>query len=175
MRSLLPLALLVATTFPAHAQKSSGRLALETVPPGYAVARLSPREAHLQIVTRDGRLALLLSDDGLTMQLTDRALREIEQARADDAVRDGQAEFTEVLETAVRGTAFESLRTGYHHPRREIRSIRYEDGRLVITGRTGQQIFGEVRSRGVPAMQAFVPEHAKRFAREFNWVKNHAS
>ena len=169
MKRYLPLALLALTAAPARAETPS-----LSPKPGYTVERVDPRRTDIAITTLDGRVSLLLTGEALTMQLTDRALRdftdEIERS-SDPEAASGAGEFSDVLAASVRAPVTRAIQYDLH----DVRSVRFEDGRLVITDRYGQAALERVETDGRPALESFAPEHAQAFVRMFNQLKKVAS
>jgi hypothetical protein len=173
MRRYLPLAALLAlSAAPAHAQTVYALASRTGGTPGYPATRVSPRMADITIRTMDGKLEMLLTGSTLTLQLTEPALQEAEREMDRDlAAEQGQGEFEDVISAAVRGTMHDALRRGYQYQLRDIRSMRYEDGRLVIVDRGGEELLAQVQTDGKPALASFAPEHAMQLVQEFNRLK----
>jgi hypothetical protein len=119
-----------------------------------AGARHEAREARLAITTRDGSTMLLLLDDAVAIQLTDRALRDVEPKK--DA---GFLE--ELLAASVKVAVGKSI----EYPLAHIRSVAVKNGGfLEILGDDGKPIFTQVKVNGTDVFRNFSATDAARFA-----------
>jgi hypothetical protein len=116
-------------------------------------ARHETREARLAITTRDGSTMLLLLDDTIAVQLTDRALRDVEPKK--DA---GFLE--ELLAAGVKVAVGKSV----EYPLAHIRSVAVKNGLLEILGDDGKRVFNEVKVNGTDVFRNFSATDAARFA-----------
>lgn len=171
--ALLPLLALTASG--ASAQKRSTDIRIEGATDGRLVERLDPRDAELAITTRDGKLSLLLSHDALTMQLTDRGLREVRREVEKDTERDAEEGLLgRVIATVVRSSVRSMLDHGLRFHLDDLEDARYEKGRLVITDREGVAVLDSVEIDDRDAMEGFAPDDARAFVREFRRLKSRA-
>jgi hypothetical protein len=156
----------------AHAQVHGGdeRAVRDDRAAGHVVERLRGGDAEFGITSRDGKLSLLLSPEGVTMQLTDRTLREIDRDMDEDA-RDEDGALGRMISSMVRGSVRSLLDHGYRYGYDEIRDVRYEDGRLRITGVDGTPLLEHVKVDDDDAMRAFSPSDAREFVRQFERLR----
>lgn len=173
MKKWLPLLALGLLAAPAHAQEHErhGGLVLDDSGYGRVVDRLRDDDAEFLITSRDGKLSLLLTRDALTMQLTDRALREIDRDMAEDARDEDGGSLGRLIASAVRSSVKSALDHGYRYDLEDVEDVRYEDGRLTITDRDGDTILDSVKLDDRDAMESFSPEDARRFVKEFRRLK----
>jgi hypothetical protein len=174
MKKWLPLlALLLAST--AHAQKPEehGGLVVNGGSSGRVVDRLRSDEAELGITSRNGKVSLLLTRDALTMQLTDRALREIDRDMERDArnEEENDGSLGRLISSVVRGSVKSALDHGWQYDLEEIQDVRYDDGRLIITDCDGDTVLENVDVDDENAMEGFAPDDARRFVKEFRRLK----
>jgi hypothetical protein len=128
---------------------------------------LGPRhdvgDARMAITSRDGSTVLLLTDDVVAMQLTDRAL-----AQVDSKKKEKETNFLEELLVAgVRLAVGKSI----EHPIENIRSIDHRDGALRVIGSDNKPVFTEVKVNGTDVLRAFSRADVTRFANAFRAAK----
>lgn len=134
--------------------------------------RHDPRDARMAISTRGDEVSLILTDEVVAMQLTERTLRDIRRDMDEDEDNDkSDGFFARMVSSAVRGTVHSMLRRSMEVPVRELRSVEYEDGRLVFTTRDGERVFEHVKVNDEEMMDSFSPAEARAFVREFRAVK----
>jgi len=116
-------------------------------------SRHEARDARLAITTRDGSTMLLLLDDTIAMQLTDRALRDVEAKK--------DAGFIEELLAAGTRVA---IGKSVEYPLAHVRSVAVKNGFLEILGDDGKPVFTEVKVNGTDVFRNFAERDASRFA-----------
>ncbi|HJQ99708.1 MAG TPA: hypothetical protein VJ826_15445 [Candidatus Polarisedimenticolaceae bacterium] len=130
--------------------------------------RLAPSDARLAITTENGKMTLLLTDDEVAYQLSDRTFRHVQRKLR--KARDEQDHWLgSAIVTAVTGTVRDVLDHSFVCDLSDLRDATYEDGRLVLTGRRGEVIFGD--DDDGDGMEGFSPHDARRFVREFHRMK----
>jgi hypothetical protein len=137
------------------------------------VERQPLRRASSAIQTRGGEVALLLIDRRLVMQLTDRGLGEIDRDMERDA-RKEESGFARFVSGMVRSGVRSLLDRGIEVPLSEIREARYANGRLVLEGRDGNEMFKDVQVNDVQVMESFSPAEARAFAARVNQARRRA-
>lgn len=124
---------------------------------------LGPRhdagDARMAITSRDGSTVLLLTDDVVAMQLSDRAL-----AQVDSKKKEKDTSFLEEL--LVAGVKL-AVGKSIEHPIESIRSIDYHDGALRVIGADNKPVFTEVKVNGTDVLRAFSRADVMRFAVAF--------
>jgi hypothetical protein len=115
----------------------------------------------LRIYNRDSTVNLILQGDRILAGLSPKT---IEKVRRDMGSADDSG-FAGTIAQAVKKTVASSMGAHVVYPVRDIQSIDYRDGHLVITNRDGStsSLFGSVRTNGEEAGKTFSPEDAQRF------------
>jgi hypothetical protein len=132
--------------------------------------RCDPGDARLAITSEDGQVMLLLTDREVVMQLSNRALHRVNRELR-DAKREQDNWFASAIVTAVTSTVRELLDSSLTCDVSDLRDVSYEGGRLVLTGRNGRQVFGNVHINDTDVAEAFSERDARRFVREFHRVQ----
>lgn len=135
-------------------------------------ARRDARDARIAITTEDGKVTMVLTDRDVAFQLSDRTLhkvdRELRRARHED---DDDGVIGEVIKTAVITSVRAALEHSAVYPVRELRDVRYEDGRLVFVARNGDRLFERFEVDDDCVLEAFSPGDARAFVREFHRLR----
>jgi hypothetical protein len=132
----------------------------------HVVSRQLPNTASFAIVSEDGRSALLLMDTTIVAQLTDRGLAALHQTADSAAHSEGNTNvFARMVAGAVVGAIKPMLDHGVAYHLRDLSSARYDDGRLVLRGKSGKEVFGKMSFNGKDVMESFSPSDAREFAR----------
>src|SRR6266568_4002202 len=118
----------------------------------HIVDRERPDHARFAIVSRDGQAQLLLMDTTIVAQMTDRGLAHINSHEATDTIKS----------TASR--IFARMALGALRPLRDLADARYADGRLLLIGSKGDEVFRDVEIGKGPLMESFSAADAKLFA-----------
>lgn len=177
-RLLLATALVMLAATAAHAREATISLnhGFECKEPMRWADRLETRGARIVMDNSDEEVTLLVTDRVMALQLSDRTMhkvdRELHQKEHahdadDDAVGDA-------LRSAVIGAVRSLLDHSIVCPLDEIRDVRYEDGRLVIVGRDGHELFERVDHDDADVLTTFVPADARLFVREFHRMRERA-
>lgn len=172
--ALALLALLPAGPSLAH-EKASIRLNpdFDCNEPTRWAQRHAAGEARIAITTEDGKVTLLLTDRVVAIQLSDRTMRkldrELHRARHEDEDDDGP--LGEAIKAAVIGAVKSMLDHSAECPLRELRDVRYEDGRLEIIARDGDRIFDRLEVDDDDVLESFDARDAEAFVREFHRLK----
>lgn len=156
------LLLIPSTTIAQHGGKFSGHDDLDAD----ITSRLVHKDAEYVMTTREGSVEMLLSDDAILMQFSDQFLDDLEEEIRDDE------EHYEYEEASVLADVFKSMITSgvrklLDHalaiPLHEIKEIYYEDGRIYIIDREGDEIFGDLEIDEVDVMEDFSRRDARQF------------
>lgn len=113
------------------------------------------REARAAIVSQDRSVELMLIGDVIAMQLSDRALDQMDSKKEKD-----KNLFEEILLAGVQVAVGKSI----EYPVASIKSIDYADGALRIIGADGKPVFTEVKVNGTNVLRDFTRADAVRFA-----------
>jgi hypothetical protein len=132
------------------------------------VRRIPVSEAAHAITTRDGRTALLLRDTTIVLQLTDHGLNQLGR----DAETDENNLLAAVLSSMLRGGLRVLLDRGIEYSLRDLREARYQNGRLVLESRRGDDVFADVNVNGGPVMEQFSDRDARAFVRRVNAARS---
>jgi len=136
-------------------------------------ARHDARDARIAITTEDGKVTMVLTERVVGFQLSDRTMRkldrELRRARHDD---DDDGVIGEVIKSAVIGSVRSALDHSAVYPVRELRDVRYEDGRLVFVARDGERLFERFEVDDDCVLEAFSPGDARAFVREFHRLRS---
>ena len=128
--------------------------------------RLHHDEAEYAMATREGSVELLVTNDAVLIQFTDRFLDNLADEISDD---DDHYEYEEasVLADVIKSMVTSGVRKLLDHaltiPMYEIREVYYEDGRLYIINRDGDEIFEDLEIDDVDVMEDFSRRDARRF------------
>lgn len=156
---------------PASAQRDHGRHR-DNDDNARVISRQPLHRAASTIQTRNGDVALLLVGNTLVMQLTDRGLGRVERDIDEDTKEEGA--FARFISGVVRSGVRSLLDHGIEYPLAELREARYEDGRLVLIDRDGDEIFDDVEINDTDVMRSFAPAEARAFAARINQARHRA-
>jgi hypothetical protein len=127
-------------------------------------------DARFAMDSRNGKVTLLLSDRVVAFQLSDRTVNKVRRE-----LRDKKEEqdnwFAAAIVTAVAGTVSEFIDSSVECRIRDLKDVRFQDGRLVFISRDGRQIFDDVDVDDSDVCSSFSDSDARRFVREFRRVK----
>jgi len=126
-------------------------------------------DARLAINTEDGDMTLLLTDRDVVFQLSERRLHRVQRELRDAEREQDDNWLASMFVTVVTGTVREVLDHSFVCHVRDLREVRYDDGRLVFIGPHGRTVFGDDDEDDVT--RAFSERDARRFVREFQRVK----
>ncbi|HET7225734.1 MAG TPA: hypothetical protein VFK69_08450 [Candidatus Eisenbacteria bacterium] len=178
MKPLLPMLVLIAAIGAGQTRADDwplpGVRAECCDPPACWADRHDVRDARSAITTVDGRTTLLLTDRAVALQLSDRAMHKLDRRLHDDAADrdDGGGPIGDAVRTAVLAGVRELLDHSIEVPMREVADVAYRDGRLDITDRDGEALFGHVTMDDRDVMASFDPHDARAFVRAFARAKS---
>jgi hypothetical protein len=135
-------------------------------------ARHDLARAQFAMLTEDRAAVLVLTRDRVAVQLSDRALRDLDReiAREKDKDEDGG-----VIAGAIKGAILGSVRALLDHslecPVADLRDVRYRDGRLILITEDGDRIFEDLNINDHEVLEGFSEHDALAFVREFHRVK----
>ena len=112
------------------------------------------REARTAIVTQNRSVELMLIGDVVAIQLSDRALNDMDSKKKDKNLLE------EILLAGVQVAVGKSI----EYPVASIQSIDYVNGALRIIGADGKPVFTEVKVNGPNVLRDFARADAVRFA-----------
>ena len=165
------LALLPAGPAPSRAESGITLSGFDCDEPTRWSRRHDASRARCAITTRNGKVTLVLTERVVALQLSDRTMRKIDrklhQARqADDGDTIGEA-----FKVAALNTVRSLLDHSAECPVGELREVRYEDGRLVFISIDGDPVFRHISTDDDELLEAFDPDDANEFVREFRRLK----
>ena len=158
------LALVVALSAPAVAQKSGGLNVSVNVPDSVAhiVERAAPAAGYA-ITTKDGTGMLVLMDTTIVAQMTDRGLEKLRSKASTDSIK-GATE--RMFARMVLGAIQPMFDHGIAYHLRDLASANYADDRLQLKRKNGEEIFRDLKLNNTRLMESFSPDDAKTFARK---------
>ena len=157
------LVLFIAVTSVARGQDSTNIRVSVHVPDSVAhvVDREPAEQARFYIVSRDRQAQLLLMDTTIVAQMTDRGLARINSHEATDSIK---GTGNRILAHMVLGALTPLFDHGIAYHLRDLADARYDDGRLLIIGSKGDEVFRDVEIGKGPLMESFSAADAKAFA-----------
>ncbi len=156
-----------------HHEGSGGMHVSGIAPPVTWAGRHDPARARFAILTEDRAAALVLTRDRVAIQLSDRALRELDREIAREQDEDEDNALAGVIKGAVLGGVRALLDHSLECPIDELRDVRCEDGRLVLVTADGHRIFEDIDIHDRAVLEGFSEHDARAFAREFRRAKDH--
>jgi hypothetical protein len=127
----------------------------------HVVDRERPDKARFAIVSRDGQAQLLLMDTTIVAQMTDRGLARVSSRENTDSIK-GTA--NRIFARMALGALTPLLDHGIAYHLRDLANARYEEGRLLLIGSKGDEVFRDVEIGKGPLMESFYTDDAKAFA-----------
>ena len=127
----------------------------------HIVYRERPDQARFYIVSRDRQAQLLLMDTTIVAQMTDRGLAHVNSHEATDSIK-GTA--SKIFARMALGALTPLLDHGIAYHLRDLADARYADGRLLLIGSKGNEVFRDVEIGKGPLMESFSADDAKAFA-----------
>jgi hypothetical protein len=127
----------------------------------HVVDRERPDQARFYIVSRDGQAQLLLMDTTIVAQMTDRGLAHINSHEATDSIK-GTA--NKIFARMALGALTPLFDHGIAYHIRDLADARYAEGRLLLIGSKGDEVFRDVEIGKGPLMESFSAADAKAFA-----------
>ena len=136
----------------------------------HVTSRFDPRDARLAINTEDGDATLLITDDVIAVQLSDHAMGCLRRKLHDEYDEDDNA-----LAQSIKAVVFTTVRSVLNHSAtcriRDVRDVRYEDGRLEIVTNDRGAVFTHLDVDDDNVMRDFSDRDARAFVQEFHRVK----
>jgi len=134
-------------------------------------ARHDLARARFAMLTEDRAAALVLTRDRVAIQLSDRALRDLDR----EISREKDDEDGGVIADAIKGAILGSVRALLDHslecPVEDLRDVRYRDGRLILITEDGDRIFEDLNINDHEVLEGFSEHDALAFVREFRRAK----
>ena len=166
---LLLSALLPGAAFADHQHLSVGSCDVKE-PLGWG-ARHDLARARFAIVSEDRTSALLLTRDLVAVQLSDRALRDIDRDFAREKDKDEGNVIGDAIKGAVLGTVRALLDHSLECPVADLRDVRYRDGRLILITNHGDRLLEDLTINDQEVLEGFSEHDALAFVREFHRLK----
>ena len=127
----------------------------------HVVDREQADHSRFAIVSKDGQAQLLLMDTTIVAQMTDRGLARVSSRENTDSIK-GTA--NRIFARMALGALTPLLDHGIAYHLRDLAEARYEDGRLLLIGSKGDEVFRDVEVGKGPLMESFHAGDAKAFA-----------
>ncbi|PYQ30346.1 MAG: hypothetical protein DMF56_05900 [Acidobacteria bacterium] len=121
------------------------------------------RHARATIATRDRAVVLLLLDDVVAMQLSDKAMNELD---AEKKKKD-----TSFLEDLIVAGVKLAVGKSIEYPIEHIHVLDYSNGALRVIGADNKPVFTELKVNGTDVLRDFSPADVARFASAFRAAK----
>ncbi|MDZ7757894.1 hypothetical protein [Rhodohalobacter sp.] len=130
------------------------------------VPRYPKNDAEYHITTQENSVTLLLTNSAIYLQFTDDYLEKIAEEIRGKNESDDSDHLGAVLRSAISSGVQTLLDRAITVPLNEIEEIYYENGRLVIINRDGEDMFKEAEVDDVLIMEDFSRRDARRFVAE---------
>ncbi len=132
--------------------------------------RHEPRSRQFEVLTENGKASLVLTREVVALQLSDRTMHKVDrELRRKDREDDGP--IGEVIRGAVLGGVRALLDHSAECDLRDVRSVRYEAGRLVFIGTDGHRLFERLEMNDDDVLEGFSERDALAFIREFRLAR----
>lgn len=158
---------LLFISFPLQtAAQDSGTFITSNQTEAEIVPRYPKNDAEYHITTKENSVTLLLTNSAIFLQFTDDYLEKIADDIRGKNESDDSDHFGAVLRSAISSGVQTLLDRAITVPLNEIEEISYENGRLIIINRDGEEIFEEAEVEDVLIMEDFSRRDARRFVAE---------
>ena len=127
--------------------------------------------ARFAIVSEDRTSALLLTRDLVAVQLSDRALRDVDRDFAREKDKDEDNVIADAIKGAVLGTVRALLDHSLECPIADLHDVRYRDGRLILVAENGDHLLEDLTLNDHEVLEGFSEHDALAFVREFHRLK----
>lgn len=128
-------------------------------------------ESRMAITTEDGGVDLLIAGNVVAMQLSDRKMREVRRKLYDKENEDDDNPLARAIKVAVLGGVRSMLDHSIECPIRELRTVDYRSGRLVIITNDGDRLFEGVDVDDRDVLESFSDHDARAFVAAFQREK----
>lgn len=165
---LLALALAVPGAALAHDHVSIGRCEI------HRPARFAERhyDGRFAIHTPGREATMLLTPRVVAVQLDDRVLHQVDrEMRHELRDQDGECFLGRAIARVVVGSVRSMIARSIECPIRELRDVRYRDGRLELIARNGRRVFEHLEVNGGELLEGFRPGDAIAFVEEFHRIR----
>jgi hypothetical protein len=129
-------------------------------------SRLVHKDAEFAMTTNEGSVDLMLTSNAIVIQFSDRFLEDLDSEIRNEADLDEASVLAEVITSMVSTGVHSLLNHALTIPMTEIREVYYDNGKLHIVDRDGEEIFGELEIDDVYIMEDFSRRDARRFVSE---------
>ena len=133
--------------------------------------RVDPDDIRMAIRTEDGTADLILAGDVVALQFSDRTLRDIRRKLREKQDEDEDNALAYAIKSAVLSGVRSMLDHSVECPIRELRTVDYRNGRLILVTRDGDRIFENVEIDDQDVLECFSPRDARAFVAEFQRIK----
>lgn len=130
------------------------------------ISRLVHKDAEYAMTTNEGSVDLMLTSNAIVIQFSDRFLEDLDSEIRSEADLDEASVLAEVITSMVSTGVHSLLNHALTIPMTEIREVYYDNGKLHIVDRDGEEIFGELEIDDVNIMEDFSRRDAQRFVSE---------
>ncbi len=140
--------------------------------PSRWASRHPVRERLFAIDTENGKGTLLITREVLALQLSDRTMHKLDRELRDEKRDRHDEPLVDVLKAAVLGGVRRLLDHSAECDLRDVRSVDYRNGRLVILDTAGDRLFEGVEMEDDRVLENFSERDALAFIREFRAAKS---
>ena len=144
-------------------------------PPARWALRHDAEGARIAIRTEDGNGELLLTREMVAVQLSDRGLARVRRQLHETGELAGDNNPLGWFEAAVLAAVGSFVNHSAECALDDVRDARYVDGRIVLVGSDGRELFGHIDIDDRDLMSSFAPDDARRFVRKFHHLKGDPS
>ncbi len=128
--------------------------------------RLTLKDAEYGMTNREGSVDMMLTNNSIVIQFSDQFLADLDDEIRSEADVDEASVLAEVITSMVSSGVHSLLNRALEIPIHEIKEVYYDDGKLHIIDRDGEEIFGELEINDVYIMEDFSRRDARRFVSE---------
>lgn len=166
--SLITVLILTVCLLPVHSDaQRSNNFIITNGKDAEILPRVAHRDAELAITTQEGSVDLILTGDAVVIQLNDSFLKKIEdEIHETDYLDSDKSHFGNVVRSMVSSGVKTLLDRALAIPLHEIEEVFYENGRLFIINREGNELFNDLDVDDIQIMEDFSRRDARRFVDE---------
>lgn len=126
--------------------------------------RFSESDAVRIITNKDKSVDLVITYEGIAIQFTEHFLNDIEN---EIQSKESKGEDSSKFEKIILSMAGSGVRALLDHaiiiPFHEIKNVRYDEGRIIIIDKNGEEIFGDLEINDHLIVEDFSRRDARRF------------
>lgn len=128
--------------------------------------RLDIKDSEYGMTTKEGSVDMMLTNHSIIIQFSDQFLADLDDEIRSEADVDEASVLAEVITSMVSSGVHSLLNRALEIPIQEIKKVYYDDGKLHIIDRDGEEIFEELEINDVYIMEDFSRRDARKFVSE---------